>query len=82
MLVLELVGLTILWAAAVGGWLEGDGRVIEGPLVFSPAPPLVVVVLFSLSLVSSSSPSRASGTGERLTSSLLGGCVCVGGGGA
>ena len=55
--------------------MEGEGRVITA-LVFSLVI-MVVAELFSLSLVSSSfSPSRASGTGERLSNSLLlGGCV-------
>ena len=85
-LVLELVGLTILCPPVPAE----EGRVIEeGALVFSlvvlvvvfmvvMAVMVVVVELFSLSLSSSSlSPSNASGTGERLSSSLLlGGYVC------
>ena len=83
---LELVGLTILCPPVPAE----EGRVIEeGALVFSllalvvvfvvmVAVMVVVVELFSLSLSSSSlSPSNASGTGERLSSSLLlGGWVC------
>ena len=100
-LVLELVGLTILWplplmplppptlaAAATGGWVvegeevEGESRRWAGLMAVTVLE-VVVVGLFSLSLnVSSSlSPSKASGTGERLSSSLLlGGYTCMWGG--
>jgi hypothetical protein len=53
--------------------VEGEGRRVALMVVVG------VAELFSLSLRSSSlSPSNASGTGERLSSSLLlGGYVCV-----
>ena len=67
-----IVGVVSGWVVVVAG--EREGKVMEA-LAFTPP---LVVELFSLLLGSSSlSPSRASGTGERLTNSLLGGYTCV-----
>ena len=72
-------------AATTGGWVA-EGEEVEGEsrrwagLMAVTVLEVVVVGLFSLSLnVSSSlSPSKASGTGERLSSSLLlGGYTCM-----
>lgn len=87
-LVLELVGRTILWplpltlaAATTGGWVvegegvEGESRWWVGLLAVVVAVTVLEVVL-SLNVSSSLSPSNASGTGERLSSSLLlGACM-------
>ena len=56
-------------AAGAVGWEEGLAAVIFMIILSPPAP--------RFSFTSSSSPSCASGTGERLANSLLGGCVCV-----